>query len=276
MVFLSLWMKSVPCLTPQSCSLCQSHAQAVPLVPPNGTRPCLTPLHSLINPVMNPLLCPHPPSVFFRQLSKSCLKFFIKKIAALRPSDTSVTPLPPPPASCPPAVWACYPILPLWCSQTSAALQLPLWQSTLPPTHVDPLTCGVPQGSVLGPIQFLLYILPLGEILVKHNISFHCLADDVQLYLPIKVDGLAALYPLLDCLTSRHGWVQTSSTSMRAIGLDWITATLYTLIYGIDQSQLRRLQSVQKPTARLTCTKKHKHITPVLTLLHWLPIHYRI
>ena len=45
-----------------------------------------------------------------------------------------------------------------------------------------PLSFGVPQGSVLGPILYILYNCPLHEIVSKTGVSEHYFADDAHIF----------------------------------------------------------------------------------------------
>lgn len=76
-------------------------------------------------------------------------------------------------------------------------------------TTPAPLLYGVPQGSVLSCVLFFLYMLPLNH-LTKYGVSYHCYADDVQLYLPLKFGKLDSLQPLFDCLNDFKKWMATN------------------------------------------------------------------
>ena len=52
---------------------------------------------------------------------------------------------------------------------------------------------GVPQGSVLGPMLFTMYIKPLSAIIESHSIIHHSFADDLQLQMSAPPDRISEL-----------------------------------------------------------------------------------
>ncbi|XP_072025193.1 uncharacterized protein [Amphiura filiformis] len=78
-------------------------------------------------------------------------------------------------------------------------------------SHMHKLDTGVPQGSVLGPLGFILYTSPVGNIIRKHGLSFHVYADDTQLYISLDPRIPEACHTALSklelCITELSNWM---------------------------------------------------------------------
>ncbi len=73
------------------------------------------------------------------------------------------------------------------------------------------LQCGVPQGSVLGPILFTMYTAPIGNIVRKHGLSHHLYADDTQLYISFDLDDVdGAVGRVEACIAEVAVWMETN------------------------------------------------------------------
>ena len=94
--------------------------------------------------------------------------------------------------------------------------------SSLSPPYVN--MHGV-QGSVIGPILFIIYILPIKSIFLKYsNIHYLLYADDLQIYtsFPSSSDSDMIQISMFNCITDLTEWFSLNSLSLNMTKTDTI------------------------------------------------------
>ena len=101
----------------------------------------------------------------------------------------------------------------------------------------SPLSFGVPQGSVLGPVLFSLYTQPLSDVLEHHQCSFHKFADDTEISLHGSPDTFTSTQESVQsCISDVLLWMNSNKLKLNPEKTE-------AMISG-SKSRLRQIPSV--------------------------------
>ena len=75
----------------------------------------------------------------------------------------------------------------------------------------EDLSYGVPQGSILGPLFYILYVKPIEKIIEGYDLNVNLYADDVQIYVGFKANNIKQTEKQLEkCMKSIMNWMKAN------------------------------------------------------------------
>ena len=103
--------------------------------------------------------------------------------------------------------------------------------------HLKPITCGVPQGSILGPLLFIVYMNDLQDVAQNCKISMYADDTNVSSTLTQANDINAELVPEF---TKICDWLVTNKLSLNILKTEYmIIGTEQSLIQLLSRSKIK-------------------------------------
>ena len=117
------------------------------------------------------------------------------------------------------------------------------------------ITCGVPQGSILGPLLFNIYMLPLAQIMKNNKICYHNYADDTQIYITISPGDYSPIQTLTRCIDQIRDWMCQNFLQLNEDKTEII-------VFGAKEERLKVSTQLQK--AKLETSNKARNLGVVM------------